>query len=271
MCGLMKAYGPRVTQTVLFSSAPTASTGRDSNGSRTGNGAYPRERRMGTSPPAATRRHRVVAPDVDRPVVEQECVGDVREPAEGVGIVRRDGLLAPVPAGHDQRRESPVWRVEQQVMQRGVRQHHAEPPQARGHRGRDSAGRARPKEHDGPRRRGEQPPLLGRDHAQPLGVPQIGHHDGQRLALAPLALPQPAHRRFAGRVAREVKAADALDGHDAPAREQSAGFVQRVPGQRVTAGVQQTQARPAIGAGIGLRMEPPIVRDPRTPPGSGDT
>ena len=55
MCGLMKAYGPRVTQTALFSSAPTASTGRDSNGSRTGNGAYPRERRMGTSPPAATR------------------------------------------------------------------------------------------------------------------------------------------------------------------------------------------------------------------------
>ena len=53
MCWLMKASWPEARQNAFFSSPPTASVGAAAKGSRTGRGAYPRERRSGTSRPVA--------------------------------------------------------------------------------------------------------------------------------------------------------------------------------------------------------------------------
>ena len=99
-----------------------------------------RERRVAARTPdrqLAPRReagHRVVAADVDRPVVEQEGVGDPAEPRERVGVVGGDGLLAPVAARHHERLEARRRPPEEQVVQRRVRKHHAEPAEPRRHR-----------------------------------------------------------------------------------------------------------------------------------------
>jgi hypothetical protein len=99
----------------------------------------PRERpgqpeRLGREPPRASQgqlapperpHHRVVGPDVDRAVVDQEPVGDPPEPLQRLVVPVGDRLVGHVPAGqHD--RASHLG--QQQVVQRRVRQHHPQRP-----------------------------------------------------------------------------------------------------------------------------------------------
>ena len=83
-------------------------------------------------------------------------------------------------------------------MQRRVGQHHAELAQAWSHLVHRARSRRRPgalEQHDRPRGRVEELALSGRDDAEPPGLRQVSHHDGQRLGLAALAAAKLADRR----------------------------------------------------------------------------
>lgn len=76
--------------------------------------ARPPDRRLAAAGPADHPRHRVVAADVDRPVVGQEQVRDPTQPADGFVVAVGDRLVGPVPAGHHQR--AAAYGLEQQVV-----------------------------------------------------------------------------------------------------------------------------------------------------------
>ena len=78
--------------------------------------------------------HRVVGPDVDGPVVSQERVRYPAEPVPRLVVPVDDRLVGDVSAGQDDRAG---YGGEQQVVQRGVRQHDAELAVGRGRGGGD--------------------------------------------------------------------------------------------------------------------------------------
>ena len=71
---------------------------------------------------------------MDRPVVRQEEISDPGKALAGLVVVHCDRLVRPVAARHHQRAAEIG---EQQVMERGVREHDAEPGDARRRRVRD--------------------------------------------------------------------------------------------------------------------------------------
>ncbi len=122
------------------------------NGMRTRQGQFHRLRRVAAGP--AYRQfsaiddagYRIVAADVDRAVMHQEHVGDVLQTLHGVIIFVGNRLLGPVAACHHQR--NPVKIMQQQVMQRRIRQHDAEERVVRRHALGDGAADALCQEHD---------------------------------------------------------------------------------------------------------------------------
>ena len=136
MCWLIHASRPEARQNVFFNSPPTASVGGATNGSRTGRGAYPRERLIGTLDVGVDADDGVVTRHVDRPVVRQPGVGDAPQPLTGIVIVVTDRLVAQVPTRHHEHVGN--WRIatrhlpEQQMVERRVRQHHTDERVARG-------------------------------------------------------------------------------------------------------------------------------------------
>src|SRR5215470_12858771 len=73
---------------------------------------------------------RVIAPHLDRTFVNQEEIRNATQPSYGVAVLVGDRLVAPVATGHDQ------WTIdalEEQLLQRCVRQHQAEMAELRGH------------------------------------------------------------------------------------------------------------------------------------------
>ncbi len=126
--------------------------------------------RVGRKPTGAAERERrsddrVLAAPVDRAVVAQERIGDPAEPLACLVVVVRDRLVGAVAARHHERSAEVA---DQQVVQRCVGKHHAEP----GIAGRDGAGdrRAVPpaQEHDRPPARLEQLTLVRVDVRQEL-------------------------------------------------------------------------------------------------------
>ena len=87
-------------------------------------GAYPRARRkiIGTENTGA--RDRVVDPARDRALANQERIGDSRQTFERIVIFIGDRFAGAICAGHHQRVRSAGGK--EQVLQRGVGQHHAE-------------------------------------------------------------------------------------------------------------------------------------------------
>ena len=95
-----QARRPRATQNVFFSSAPQASSGRwagTGSGSAVGHVAAraPDHRRA--------PHDGVVGARLDRPVVQQEQVGDARQALERVVVAERDRLVRDVAARHHER------------------------------------------------------------------------------------------------------------------------------------------------------------------------
>jgi hypothetical protein len=76
--------------------------------------------------------HGIVVARRDLPIVQQKRVCQPGEPPQCIRIPCCDRLLTGIAAGHHER---PVGRLEQQVMQRGVRQHHTHRVEARSNRG----------------------------------------------------------------------------------------------------------------------------------------
>ena len=125
---------------VFFSSAPQASRCRpQSTGSGSEPGTNPRERRRNTGRVRDHPHDGVVGARLDRAVVQEEEVGDVGEPRARVVVLVGDRLVGDVAAGHHERLPNVIH---QQVVERRVRQHHAELRRAGRHRRRHARARA---------------------------------------------------------------------------------------------------------------------------------
>ena len=152
--------------------------------------------------------------------------------------------------------------VEEQVLQRRVRQHRAQPRETRRdarQRGIGAGGLRR--QHDRPRGRLEQRALGGADVGQPGERRRVGDHHREGLGLARLARAQARHRVGVAGVAGEVKAAEALDRDDLAASEPRDGRGDRVDRvQRRAVGREQRQPRTAGGAGVRLGVKAAVVR-----------
>ena len=233
--------------------------------------------------------HRIIGPHHNVPVVEQEGIRQTGQTAQGLGVVRDQGLAPRIGAGHDQAqilgRGQPGQAsgttgggVEEQVMEGSVGQHAAQPGQARSHIGRQGRGPLRrlgatAQQHDGAFRQFQEPGFVPGQLAEATHAGHIGQHQGKGLFFPLFAAPQFGHGGGIGGVAGQVKAAVAFDGQDFPRLEQGhrrqhriiPGSGQPGPGQGPPLGVQQTQSGAAHGAAIGFRMEAPIGRVPVFP------
>ena len=151
-------------------------------------------------------------------------------------------------------------RGEQEMVQRRVRQHHAERALARRHRRSDVTPLPPSQEHDRPRDVLEQCRLGVVDLAQgPRGL-DVPHHQRQRPLLAVLAPSQRPDGLLIPCSRREVVPAETLDRHDAPRRHQRRRLRHRIPRQLDAARVTQRQPGPAVRAAHRLGMEPPVRR-----------
>ena len=219
---------------------------------------------------AAPRTHRVVGARLDRAVVDEEARRRCPPAARSASSSReRDRLVGDVAARHHERHAGVG---EQQVVQRRVRQHHAELAQrpARPRRATARARRARG-DHDRPVARG-QPRRGGRvERDERARRVEVGRHQRERLVLAVLARAQRGDRRLVVGAAGQVVAADPLD------RDDRAGAQQRRGGRHgVAAGDRPAAALAAARAGRtpgtrSARRGSGGRAGPRTPPGSGRT
>ena len=208
--------------------------------------------------PAPQRpHHRVVGPDVDRPVVGEEGVRDARQPRQRVAVGVGDRLVGNVAAGQDDRVAD---LREQQVMQGSVGKHDPQLAVARRDRGGDRGAGQAVEQHHRPPGAGQQG-LSGRVHlAQFPRGRQVGGHQRERLVLPVLARPQRRRRGLAARVHREVVSPQSLDRHHVPPGQQPGRLRQGVPGQFVLLAVEQAQPRPARRAADRLGVEPAVRR-----------
>ena len=207
--------------------------------------------------------HRVVVARHDLPIVQQERVGDRAEPPSRVGVVGGDRLLAQIAARHHQRTASAV---EQQVMQRRVRKHHADGVEA-GRDGRsERAVPAAREQYDRPLGRCKQLGFRGAQLGDRTRLTEGAHHHGERLRVAVLAGAETLHGDLVGCVHGEVEAAQPADGDDLSRREQlrrrADGIGPRTdPGRKPGAsGALKPHSRAALRTGIGLRVIAAVAR-----------
>ncbi len=272
-----QARPPLARQNVLFSSAPHASSGRCA--------AAQLDARRHQSARAAQHerpaQHRVVGARLDRAVVDEEAVGDRGQALQRLGVVEGDRLVGDVAAGHHERHAGVR---EQQVVQRRRRQHHAEVGLARRDGGRDRGARAPARDHDRALAPAQQPLLLRPEQDQRACGVEVGRHQGERLVLPVLARAQRGDGVLVVGAAREVVAADALDGDDEAVEQRGGSRRDRVDSagygaasrDRIDAtsrcdaraaardgaalAVEQPRARPALRAGVRLGVEAAVER-----------
>ena len=191
--------------------------------------------------------------------MDEERVGDPAQPGQGLLVAVDDRLVGDVSAGQHDRPGSRLPGLthggEQQVVQRGVRQHDPELTVPR--RRRRGQVRLRParQQHDRPGRAGQQVGGRGVDLGQAPRRGQVRGHDRERLVLAVLAGPQQRDGLLAGGVGGQVIAAQSLHGEDPALPEQFGGPRQRLASQGVSGRVQQRQPGPAGRAAGRLRVE----------------
>ena len=162
-------------------------------------------------PPARDPQHRVVGARLDRPVVEHERVGDGVQPLERVVVLVGDRLVGDVAAGHHQRLADVG---QQQVVQRAVRQHHAELGRERRDRGRHPRSRPPRREDDRPVAAAQQRRLDASRPDELVRRVDVARHQRERLLLAVLARPQLGDRSLVGGQAGEVEPTDPLHRDD---------------------------------------------------------
>ena len=144
-------------------------------------------------PAADDPHHRVLRRPDNRPVVDEEQVGDLDQPLHGLALVDGDGLFAEVAAGRHDRK---AQRAHQQMMQRRIGQHRAEQRIAGRHA---SATRrtAPPQQHDRPLGTCQQGSFLGRNRAARVRRPQASGTSPRRACPAgACASRKPPHGRL---------------------------------------------------------------------------
>ena len=225
---------------MLFSSAPTATIERSPAGERQ------RQRRVPARAPdrEGGANDGVLAAAVDRPVVCEEGVGDPAQPRPSLAVLERDRLVGDVPARQHER-TADVGR--EQVVERRVREHDAEPRRAR----RDRRGD-----------RGVVPPRAGArsaaraSAAAPTPAAETSHSSSGAAVITANGF---SSRRLRARsratavlvrgVAGQVVAAQALDGEDRSRAQQRDRLLER-----------HREPRPAGGTCDRLRVEAPVGR-----------
>ena len=265
MWWLATTSAPRVTATVLLSSAPTARIGRrPATGSGSGSGRSPRDRRSTWVRPLERGPHdRVVAADVDRAVVTEDAV-DERGRAErsasssswAIGSSLRLPLVItsgrPTPAS----RRWCSGEYGSSTPEVGQPRGDTAATSARlVARGASTMGR--------PRRSSSCATAASLEHAELARRGEIGHHHGEGLVVPRLAPAQLGHRLLVGGVDGQVEAADALHGDD-PARAQrgDGGPQGRIASSAVsspTLGRVQRRRGPHVRAGVRLGVEATVA------------
>ena len=191
--------------------------------------------------------------------MHQEGVGDPAEPRPRLVVVDGDRLVGEVAAGQHERAVGPV---REQVVQGRVREQDTEPRRARRDRLGDRGPVTAVQEHDRPRRRSKQRPLLLGDLAERL---RRGRHQRERLRLAALARAKRRDRGLVARIAREVKAAQALDRDDRLPRgawtRSSTGIDRRGPhtGQALGSAWKRRSAGSRTRAGTSAHIVKPAM------------
>ena len=227
-----------------------------------------RRRRIAPRPAQQARpaqvdaQDRIVDPAGDFPIVHQGEVGDLGQLC--AGLVVGDALrpARDVAAGHDHR---PGQAAQHQVMQRRVGQHEAQPVEAGGH-GLGQGLALRLQEDDRRGRAAQQRLFFLGDRAETPDHLDVPCHQREGLAAPALAGAQEGHHLGHGRVAGQVKAADALDRDDVAPHQQGAGRIDVVVSgdglvaRRTAAQVLDPGPRAAGVAGDRLGVEAPVGR-----------
>ncbi len=224
-----------------------------------------RHRRQAAADPD---RHRPAADDPDDavigmtqnpPIVEQKRIGNLPQLAAGRVVVDGHRLVARIAAGGHQRT---VHHPHQCPVQRRVGDKGS-------HRGKPGCnllgqGRASPAGEQQDRRLGAQQHFPGR--FVDLGVVphllQILEQNGQRLAVPPLPLTQPADGQRRGRVADQMKAAHTLHGQDLAVAQQPRSLLEQREIRGIRAGITHIRQ----GTQVVSQLEP----DSRTAPRASD-
>ena len=203
----------------------------------------------------------------------RKTIGDAAQPFQRLGFVGDDRLVAAVAAGRDDRKAK---LAQQQMMQRRIGQHDAEPGIAGRDAGRDqrrtpavrAAARWAPR-----RSTAAAPPRPTVPRARVAsasdGTMMANGLRGRRFARA-----QPAHRASLRGIDQQLEAAQPLQRDDPPCAQR-----RRPPPQAPHAGrdtalparIPQRQLRAAIRAGIGFGMKAAASADRHIPPGRRHT
>ena len=177
----------------------------------------------------------VIATDVNGAVVTELVIGDGGEAFTGIDVLKSDGLVAAVAAGHDQGRKL----AQQQVVERGCRQHDAKIAVARG----DQLGQAVAgqffQQDDGALGAGQQLGFRRADPGVAANPLQIEAHQGERFFIPGFAPPQLGNRRSIVGGYGEMISAQPFNGDNMACGEQGAGLRNRVAVDRVAGGIDQ--------------------------------
>ena len=168
---------------------------------------------------------RIVAAHMDRPVVNEKKIGNGAQAPEGVVVFKGYRFVGHVGACHHQRFEAIPH---QQVVNRRIGKHQAEPAVGGGHQGRNRAIRGLGRDDDRAFRAGQQPFLHVAQHRQPLGGCQVSGHDGKGFFVPLLPLAQTPDRLRVAGVHGQVIAADPLDRQDLPRAQELGGRGKRI-------------------------------------------
>ena len=162
-------------------------SGRDTNGKRRVTAGSPLDVRHAVY----HRDDRIVDAGMDRAVVEQESIRQLREARMGVLVGVGDGLLAEIAAGHNEYLREGFRRLQKEEVQRGIRQHKTQAVLVRSDQPGEFLARGRGFEQDYRRHRGvEQSLLLRADAGVKPDAFHIKSHQREGFAAAALAQAQ---------------------------------------------------------------------------------
>jgi hypothetical protein len=189
--------------------------------------------------------------------MEEKKVRYFGEPVTNFLIPVSDGFIAHVPAGHYQTLERAV---EQQMMKRGIGEHHAKGLLKR----RNARGNGRAlfsvEEDNGSLRAAQEPLLLVMDVTMRSHFFHVTTHDGKGLVLSELSRSQRRDGAMVFRMADQMKTPDPFDGHDRALCQKRKGSSQSISRKGFSLSLQQSQGRPTSGAGIGLGVKSTVDR-----------
>ncbi len=201
---------------------------------------------------------RIVTPDQDVPVVDEEKIGDALQPMDGFAVPDADGLVNLVGACHDERLKR---FLQEKMVKRRVGKHDPLVGHARSHGRRDQSAVFFLCQDNGPLGREEKVSFFFPELGDPCRRIQIPHHEGEGFFLSELPGTEPLNRFIARCVHGQVESAETLQG-------KHASLAKCFPGPRDGIGdrkslsrfVKKFQAGPANGTGVGLGVKAAVGR-----------